>query len=75
MTRREIFKLVSEAVIDDPTLLPAVLDGLSQAAQTIASQHRGVRGYAKSNKFLDGLDKLLQDVKDDAEALMPEALR
>lgn len=74
MTRRELFETLSEAVTQDPTLMPVALEALSAAAQNIASQHRGVRGFSKAVRYLQKLDRKLQDELDDANALMPEPI-
>lgn len=74
MTPREMFALVSEAVIENPQLLAPALEGLSLAAQTIAGQHRGVRGMGPTVRYLGQLDKKLQAELDSAHALMPEGL-
>ncbi len=74
MTHQELFKTISEAVIEDPKLMAPALEALSMAAQNIANQHRGVRRMAKTVKYLDKLDRKLQDELDDANALMPEGL-
>lgn len=72
MTRREFFSMVSEAVIEDPTLMPAALEALSMASQNIANQHRGVRGMGPTVRFLDKLDRKLQEEMDDANAFLSE---
>jgi hypothetical protein len=72
MTRREFFSMVSEAVIEDPSLLPVALEALSMASQNVADQHRGVKGYGKMVRFLGKLDRKLQDELDDANALLSE---
>ena len=72
MTRREFFSMVSEAVIEDPSLLPVALEALSMASQNIAAQHRGVRGFGPTVKFLGKLDRKLQGELDDANALFSE---
>jgi hypothetical protein len=74
MTRRELFQTLSEAVIEDPTLMPVALEALSHAAQNIAGQHRGVRRMSRTVKYLDKLSVKLQAELDDAHALMPEGL-
>jgi hypothetical protein len=45
---------------------------LSQAVQSLAEQHRGVRGFAKMVRYLDRLDETLQAEMDDANALVSE---
>lgn len=72
MDRRKLYNLLAEEISKDPSLLGTALEGLAQAVQSLADQHRGVRGFAKMVKYLDNLDLLLQDEKDDADALMPE---
>ena len=68
--QEEFFKMVSEAVIEDTSLLPVALEALAMASQNIANQHRGVKGYGKTTRFLDKLDRKLQDEIDDANALL-----
>lgn len=72
MTRREFFSMVSEAVIEDPSLLPVAIEALSMASQNVADQHRGVKGFGKMVRFLGKLDRKLQDELDDANALFSE---
>lgn len=74
MTHKELFETIVDAVLEDPKLMPAALEGLSMAAQNIAAQHRGVRGMARTVKYLDKLNTKLQAELDDAHALMPEGL-
>lgn len=74
MTRRELYEKLVDAVLEDPTLMPVALEALSHAAQNIAAQHRGVRRMGKTVRYLDKLNKKLQDELDDANALMPEGL-
>lgn len=72
MDRRKLYELIAEEVSKDRNLLVVVLDGLTQATQSLAMQHRGVKGHAKMVRYLDRLDKTLQGEMDDAHALVSE---
>lgn len=72
MDRRKLYTLIAEEVSKDPNLLATALEGLTQAVQSLADQHRGVRGFAKMVRYLDDLDATLQAEMDDAHALVSQ---
>jgi hypothetical protein len=72
MDRSKMYNLLAEEISKDQNLLAPALAGLSQAVQSLAMQHEGVRGYGKMVRYLKRLDDILQGEMDDVQALVSE---